>query len=678
MDPKMDSGVLPPSEIKASTLDPSAPLFAAQVIWIMDYLWSLEAAWLDGYPLSQTLYTSVHVNALMDPENKYPYLLPTSTRANDRVVETELTHVVLRAFSVALLKSVNCVLQTVQAQNFYEEEDFVTHLFGRELLSNLDELEAINLLNEAIEWVADSDLHEELAAALNVRLNTRKTYMLATAGESFQWPALQVSAVREVDTSHVLAEPIVQAFTDRVQRHLATSTPPRPALDVKWKDAVEQWTRLYSDAAEATQLTSFWIRQSPACLQRATWSFAARSACTYTRAIFQDRLFADGKIAADIPHFDLLLTDIRDLVLAGESLGDPTSFEVELPTDNRHRCARLVEMFMDKAVDEYMNLYRMVCQNRCRIRRTFTQAIPLFDQLETYAAAQADREINAITPGVRLDTPLGTSVLLNPLTTWSRYYKLKLMAETIHLGFETDIYLDYEMGQMYWYLASLVTERRNLLTHIRTFLKARILQLSAAHPSHYSAECAAANDWIACTLAEANVTIYLAEALSAMHNLLLDQGLSKSLKRRYAHIQLVHEARMKPYLAVASPAVPSVEEFLSAGRIGLLPLASLSEIDKKISTARATLALLKQEDPVAAKYLGTEDRWKLEIKQAETVCVALSVAVTVLRRVVSSAKKDSDDLRLCELLDVSLPAPEKRYHVWWVVPQLREKTGTKR
>ncbi|KAK6436045.1 N-alpha-acetyltransferase, non-catalitic subunit [Oleoguttula sp. CCFEE 5521] len=671
MDPKMDSGVILSDESEDLGLNPGAPLSAGQVIGIMDHLWCLEGAWLEGYPLSQTIYTSVHVDALMAPENRHPYPLPFSLSAGDRATKASLTHTVLRAYCIAVIKSVECVLQMVQSQNFYEEEDFVTHLFGCELLPKITEEEAIGLLEEAKSYVDACGIKSDLADILKLRLDTRRIYLMATAGETTQWTPL-TGTLDQLRKSHSLTHSVDGAFTDKVQRHLATSTPPRPTLEVNWEAAIQQWSRLYADGNAVSQLTEFWIRQSPASLQRATWTFAARTPCTYARALFQDRLFADGKIAADVPHFDLLLTDIRDLVLAGDSLGDTASFEVEAITDPRHRCARIVESFMDKAFDEYMNLYRMVCQNRCRIRRTFTQALPLLEQVETHVAAEADGELLTITPGQRLNTTLGKQVLLNPLSAWSRYYKLKIMAETIQLGFETDIYLDYEMGPMYWYLAQVVIERYKLLEHIDAFLHSRSGALSTSYPAHYADEIDTARIWISYLIAGANATITIATALSIIHNLILDHDLIKPASRSYARSHLVHEARMKPYLAITSPAVPSTETFIRAGRVQEPTSVTLRRIEETVAHAKSHLAVLKTADPVTARFRGSEARWKLEVKQSEATCVAISVAVTVLRRTLASAATHGNGA-LGEMLEVILPVPEKRYHAWWVVPQLRER-----
>jgi hypothetical protein len=83
---------------------------------------------------------------------------------------------------------------------------------------------------------------------------------------------------------------------------------------------------------------------------------------------------------------------------------------------------------------------------------------------------------------------------------------------------------------------------------------------------------------------------------------------------------------------------------------------------------KAQLAKLKTFSPQAGKYVGTETRWKAQIKQLETTCVAIFVGASLLKRTV---EKDSEDVR--GKLEVTIPPPGKRYHDWWVVPQIKPK-----
>lgn len=671
MDSKMDVGFVPAGEPVDPPFDPTLPLSAHQTLWILDQLSSLEIAWIEGYPLSQTVFTSLHFDRLISPDNRYPYTLNYGEPADLSTDEACLTHLVIKAYCVCLAKCAAQALLVVGQQHHFDEEDFISHLFGRELVPRLSEDDAKALLDDAIRWVVESNLPQDVKAALENRLQARKLYMLSTFGEVNLWAHLiGFMEDKMTEESHGLAEPIPEAFTDKVQRHLATSTPPRPVPQLTWAESQKKWIKLLSDIEEADRLTDSSARQDPACLQKAVWSYASRNPNTYARAIFQDLLFTDGAVRQDMPHFDLMLVDIRDLVLAGDTLVDPASFGVEVPSDPRHRCSRIIETFMDRAYDEYLNIYRMVCQNRSRMRRMFTKSPALLHELETTIAAEADRDIDRIVSQRRLDTNFGRQVTLSPLSSWSRWYKLNTMSGTISLGFETDIYLDYEMGGMYWYLSLINIEKRNLLRHIETFLLDRMAQVVNSRNIRASSECLATQDWIKCLQEEVEVTILLAETLSDLYALLSHVKLIKPRSRPFADAQLVHEARMKPYLAVTDPAPPSVERFEQAQTLSGSPVDAVSEIERRVKSTKEHLANLKNTSPQAGKYVGTEAHWKAQIKQLETTSVAIFVGASLLKRTLESSEGESS---LDEKLEVSIPSPGKRYHDWWVVPQIKPK-----
>ena len=165
----MDSGFVALNDTFESDFEPCSELSAAEILWIMDQLICLEIIWHDGYPLSQTLYTSLHVDRLLSPDNKYPYTFQYGDDASDTLVDR-----VLRSYCIALIKCCQLSLHTIQSQNFYEEEDFVTHLFGRELLPAMGTQPACELLSESISYVNDCNISEGLQKALLTRLQFRE------------------------------------------------------------------------------------------------------------------------------------------------------------------------------------------------------------------------------------------------------------------------------------------------------------------------------------------------------------------------------------------------------------------------------------------------------------------------------------------------------------------------
>lgn len=447
MDPKMDSGFIPEGDSFDPEFDVEGVLQPEQVLWVIDQLMCLEIEWLEGYPLSQTVFTSLHVARLLEPGNREERFREGDEhkKGGRNGLDEVLTHEVLRAYCVALIKCLELSMQVIQSQTYYEEEDFVTHLFGRELLPKTTVDDSMVMLIDANQCLEDARaLSPALHTALKKRLLLREHMLQALGGSAMHWE-LMLSLLDDIHTSHNLAVAIPAAFSSKVQRQLATSTPPRPMLNVSWPEAMTKWRQLISYVMEAYHLIAPDMTSDPQCLQRATWTFAYRNPTptTLPRAIIQEQLFHEqGPIATWIGHYELFIADLRNIVLAGDSLIDPASFQVELPSDPRHIRARLLEGFVEKAFDEYLNIYRMVCQNRCRIRRLLTQAVSIWDALET-EAAQVDQAM--------IDVPISGEVKdtlqrdLRPLSSWAKLYKLRIMTWTVQMGFETEIYMNDEV-----------------------------------------------------------------------------------------------------------------------------------------------------------------------------------------------------------------------------------------
>lgn len=89
------------------------------VLWRASVLsYTLQVAWLMGYPLSQTLFTSVHIDRLLWPD---PKSLDESTFIRGRRPnEFSLSHQILRAYCLLLIKICDCVLSMVTSQHYYE------------------------------------------------------------------------------------------------------------------------------------------------------------------------------------------------------------------------------------------------------------------------------------------------------------------------------------------------------------------------------------------------------------------------------------------------------------------------------------------------------------------------------------------------------------------------------
>jgi N-alpha-acetyltransferase 35, NatC auxiliary subunit len=72
-----------------------------------------------GYPLSQTLFTSLHINVLLWPE---PKALIDSRFTADQEISARhpLLHLAFRSYCLALIKACDLARDTVTGQHFYE------------------------------------------------------------------------------------------------------------------------------------------------------------------------------------------------------------------------------------------------------------------------------------------------------------------------------------------------------------------------------------------------------------------------------------------------------------------------------------------------------------------------------------------------------------------------------
>lgn len=129
----MDSGFLEPGEALYDDYDTLTPLLPEELIGIMDQLLCHEMAWHSGYPLSQTLFTSVYIDKLLWPETK---ILEQAQFYRSDVSDNERPGPllqVLRAYCLALIKGCDFVIGKVTGRDYYEEEDFCTQTYNRVL-----------------------------------------------------------------------------------------------------------------------------------------------------------------------------------------------------------------------------------------------------------------------------------------------------------------------------------------------------------------------------------------------------------------------------------------------------------------------------------------------------------------------------------------------------------------
>jgi hypothetical protein len=167
MDPKMDSGHLQHGESLVDEYNLERVLLPDELIGIMDQFLCLEMAWHEGYPLAQTLFSSHYIDGLLSLEAKNIDQIHFSHAGKNNSWNAPLLHIVLRAYCIAIVKCCDYALEEVNRSldgsgtrcNFYEEEDFSCHTYGRELFTRIPLDAIITLLTNAIDFTTSEEIY---------------------------------------------------------------------------------------------------------------------------------------------------------------------------------------------------------------------------------------------------------------------------------------------------------------------------------------------------------------------------------------------------------------------------------------------------------------------------------------------------------------------------------------
>ncbi|KAF1918038.1 amino-acid N-acetyltransferas-like protein subunit Mak10 [Ampelomyces quisqualis] len=684
MDSKMDSGFLQPGEKLEDDYDTLAPLLPEELIGVMDQLLCYEMAWHSGYPLSQTLFTSVYIDKLLWPETR---ILEQAQFYRGDLVDAQRPGPllqVLRAYCLALIRGCDFVIAKITGRDYFEEEDFFTHTYNRVLLVSIPMDVFLRELDAAMEIMEDTDLkiNDALRSAIRARLKFRKDFLRALDPDlpldviPYSWPPV-LAGVQTLKNTHQLGNAVPGAFSTKTQRRLASTVPPRPIVELDFKDALEKLSQAASDCEEATRFVT--LPQDPLGYQSFLWYFASRTPppLAYARSYLATLLFHPDVLQSSI---SLPLTDIKTLVFPSSPILDPSNWAYSpprnpmLPKPPRLELALLIDDFVDRCGQPYMDLWVALGQNRCRLRRMLTHVIIGWDMLQSDASL-VDTDMQRVSE----ELGLSDQVLECSVSTWAYAKKLWMIEKIILLSFEQDIYLPDEFSGMYLFLSLIATRRKELLERIEGHYLARSSQLLREGNLREAQEVEDAVPYLDSLLAEAEGIASLSLALARFYIILLYLGALPVPKRPFSTEQLRYELRMKPFLSLQPPEVPPFEDFKEHTQpygaydapddtfkteLNNPDLALWTELDNSIKVAKESFAELKKLGAKAAKADGVEKAWSKDVQSALASCIALGVAVAGVKDAVVNTC-DGQDPR------VKVEVPEsgvgKRYAEGWVV-----------
>ena len=153
----------------------------------------------------------------------------------------------------------------------------------------------------------------------------------------------------------------------------------------------------------------------------------------------------------------------------------------------------------------------------------------------------------------------------------------------------------------------------------------------------------------------------------------------------YSTPALRFSLRVRPFLSLSLPEVPSYEEF--ASRVSLQApdvsrqvalhnietndqASSILEFaDQALKAARKDWEVISKTKAETAQCVGCEDWWRGSVKNVVRACITANIMIATSRKAMSNAAYR--DVR--SVLKVEVVKSDELYHAFWVVPRISAK-----
>ena len=387
----------------------------------------------------------------------------------------------------------------------------------------------------------------------------------------------------------------------------------------------------------------------------------------------------------------LLFDNLDEVVLPFDLLLDPTNADIEAPQDPRFQTAKRMEAFVIRASEPFIDIFRTVSMNRSRLRRMLIHLVAEWDGLQ-YEAEGIDTALRDFTNEAPIvdEQASHEEIWAFPLSSWAYLHKLRQMEWIIQMGFELSIYQLDELAGMYWYLQRLASTRIQHLERIRTFTLRRfrcLTQSTTEEDKAYSRSLS----FLEFSILEASATQSFADGLSCLFSFLahLDLVPAPYHALPYSTPSQRYALRMRPFLFLSLPEVPSYPEFASlvslrkdggmstndpkptsstqaettAQAISILDIA-----DQALKVARKEWEAVSKAKAETARCVPCEDWWRASVKNVLRATITANIMTTIAKK----AFENFNIREASEILKVEIVESGKGYHPWWIVPKISQ------
>lgn len=603
--PRMDTGMQYRS--LESELD-SLPVIdsADKVVRLVDMLIAREMSWHTGPMLIQTVLSCVYVEDILGAFTELANASPPGDAK--AYFDEHVKHAgqvdswagVLRAYVLGLAKSISLSIALMEpgVAAIYPEEDIVPS----SSLSLLEEasIESVTkCLETAAKWARQQKRPDVVS-----RLEFRAEWLYILKQRVPRKLAHIDKALALLDGTDPFTgddAELAAAFSNGIQTRANYVSPMRSLESQSVADAYEQFKWIVQSVG---QLSKVYELDTSTDLLGFFVMFAARR--EPRRPIPVIRAFLKSTVAPTQllgQTFKSWVTkDIKDLAAGAGAMS-------KLLDTPKPRAKAILEPFLQQAAQCYADLYVIMCQNRPRQRQNLAHTVVAWDSLQVAAddAARALADAGVDLPPYR--TP-GGDVHVDPLSMWVFIRKVFIMVWVVLMGFELELYKDWEHALMLRAAEGLLETVEQRLYAVGAHLEAERLQRSRSY---------------AYVLSLRHET-YMLRALcgaGALVGVALDRlNATRRPSAPATSPELLYALRVKPFSSVGVPELPTYAQF-RAYADSFSSAADAASRARKLAKEASTLA--------DAGLRANKDNRELSLLKRSAV--ATSVAAADLARV---------------------------------------------
>lgn len=536
----------------------------------------------------------------------------------------------------------------------------------------MDKLQAVQI---------EDNLREAISARLSFRNEVLGVLISHSNGEttSVEHSKLMHSSLDLQHKTQTLGKIVPDAFSTKLQRRLASTVPPRPMVTVSMDQVWSFWHHMISDCRDVFAVREV-AHSQDFFVAYQMFAYNAPQPSTYPRALLQMFLSHENLVGARVEPLQFLEEDLQTLTLPASPLLLSSGGEYGRLNYGNQRVADAMRNFVEKFEHNFTNLYRALCLNSCRIRRTFCHALLEWDNLQAQTE-ELDTTIQEVTREHATPyLPGSPPTFAFSLSSWVYHHKLNIHRLTIQMGFELSIYAPHEMAGMYWYLSHICDMHLSHLERISHFVTAKDTEVKRskmvpATKERAVKECRDALDRLYRQYASVKATQLLAGTLHGIFIVLQRLEVFVNRQPLYSSDMMRYEIRMKPFLGLSIPEPLSYGDFEKEVKVENIESAEVldqaasfaADAKKAWEDLSKTSWNMYPKMGIASDTFVLDRRWTADVKDCLKAAIAAALCIVKLKKVLHNDAWIEKALKEAQLPEIGKRA---RYHRWWIVPSL--------